>query len=270
MQKWRIIRNSTYDGYMNMAIDEAIMNAYKEKKVDPTIRFYTWKPECISIGYFQKMEEEIDVDNCEKLGIDFVRRTTGGRAVLHDDELTYSIVVDERNPLMNGGIIQTYRYISEGLAKGLKMSGIDIDPLTRASKDTKSDKSAVCFNSKSHYEISINNKKVVGSAQTRKEGVILQHGSIVLNFNVDKLISVMKIDELKKEKLKRITLKKASGIENELGIKLDIDILEENIIKALKQHFNIDIYEDELSDYEIRLAKELYKKYSNYDWNKKR
>ncbi|WFD09462.1 lipoate--protein ligase family protein [Tepidibacter hydrothermalis] len=270
MQKWRVIRNTTYDGFMNMAIDEAIMKSYKEKKVDPTIRFYTWKPACVSIGYFQKMEEEIDIDTCKRLGIDFVRRTTGGRAVLHDDELTYSIVIDENNPLMNGGIMQTYRYISEGLANGLEMSGVKIDPLTRAHKDIKSDKSSVCFNSKSHYEISINNKKVVGSAQTRKEGIILQHGSIVLDFDVDKLISTIKIDESKKEKLKRITLKKASGIENELGIKIDIDILEENIIKALEKHFNIEIYEDELSDYEMKLATQLYEKYSNDDWNKKR
>ncbi|CAH2212424.1 lipoate--protein ligase family protein [Tepidibacter aestuarii] len=270
MQKWRVIRNRAYDGYMNMAIDEAIMNAYKEERVDPTIRFYTWKPACVSIGYFQKMEDEIDINICKKLGVDFVRRTTGGRAVLHDNELTYSIVVDEKNPLMDGGIMQTYRYISEGLANGLKVSGVDIDPLTRAHKDIKSDKSAVCFNSKSHYEISINNKKVVGSAQTRKEGIILQHGSIVLDFDVDKLISIIKIDESKKEKLKRVTLKKASGIENELGKKVDINILQENIIKELEQHFNIEIYEDELSDYEIKLAKQLYEKYSNDDWNKKR
>jgi len=270
VQKWRVIKNSTYDGYMNMAIDEAIMKAYKEKKVDTTIRFYTWKPACISIGYFQKMEEEIDVDKCKEIGIDCVRRTTGGRAVLHDDELTYSIVVDEKNPLMKGSIIETYRYISEGLANGLKMSGVEIDPLTRANKDIKSDKSSVCFNSKSHYEISINNKKVVGSAQTRKEGIILQHGSIVLNFNVDKLMSVMKIDELKREKLKKVTLKKATGIESEIGKTLDVNVLEKNIIKALETHFNIHIYEDELSDYEMNLAKQLYEKYSNDDWNKKR
>ncbi len=253
-----------------MAIDEAIMKAYKEEKVDPTIRFYTWNPACVSIGYFQKMEEEIDVDMCKKLSIDFVRRTTGGRAVLHDKELTYSIIVDEKNPLMQGGIIETYRDISEGLANGFKMTGIDIDPLTRADKNIKNDKSSVCFNSKSHYEISINNKKVVGSAQTRKEGIILQHGSIVLDFDINKLISTMKIDELKKEKLKRITLKKASGIENEIEKKIDMNILEENLIKALKQHFNIFTYEDELSDYEIELSKQLYEKYSNDDWNKKR
>ncbi|WP_099188573.1 lipoate--protein ligase family protein [Tepidibacter mesophilus] len=270
MQKWRVIRNSTYDGCMNMAIDEAIMKAYKEEKIDPTIRFYTWKPACISIGYFQKMEEEIDINVCKELGVDFVRRTTGGRAVLHDNELTYSIVVGEKNPLMYGGIMQTYRYISEGLANGLKMSGIDVDPLTRADKDINNGKSSVCFNSKSHYEISINNKKVVGSAQTRKEGIILQHGSIVLDFNVDKLISIMKIDESKKEKLKKITVKKATGIENELGKKVDINTLEKNIIKGLEQHFNIEIYEDELSDYEIEIAKQLYEKYSNDNWNKKR
>ncbi|SHH25062.1 lipoate--protein ligase family protein [Tepidibacter thalassicus] len=271
MEKWRIIKNTTYNAYMNMAIDEAIMIAHREGKVEPTLRFYTWKPACISIGYFQKLEKEIDLDKCKELNIDYVRRTTGGRAVLHDDELTYSIVVRENHPLMDGGIIKSYKFISEGLCKGLSLCGVKTDELSRGERIGRENLSSACFNAHSAYEVTINNKKVIGSAQTRKDGIILQHGSIILNFDVNKLFSVIKIrDEKQKERLIRFTANKASGIENETKIKIDINILQENIVKALKEHFKVEFYECNLTEYEISIANELYKKYSSDEWNKKR
>lgn len=271
MEKWRVIRNITNNGCMNMAVDEAIMTAYREKKTDPTLRFYTWNPPTMTIGYFQKMEDEIDIDKCNELNIDYVRRITGGRAVLHDEELTYSIIVDENHPLMHGGITTSYKFISEGLVKGLELTGVNTDPLSRGERIGRDNLSSACFNAHSFYEITMNNKKVVGSAQTRKDGVLLQHGSIILNFNVEKLFSVIKIDNPKlKDKLIKFTSNKATGIENEIDSKIDINELQENIIKGMQDHFGVEFCEGDLTEYELGLADKFYEKYCSYEWNKKR
>lgn len=271
MEKWRIIRCCENNGRMNMAIDEAIMTAYKEHKVPPTLRFYTWSPATITIGYFQKMQDEIDLKLCGEKNIDYVRRLTGGRAVLHDNELTYSLIVDENHSLMNGGITASYKFISEGLAIGLAYSGITTDPLSRGERIGRDNLSSACFNAHSFYEVSINNKKVIGSAQTRKDGVLLQHGSIIINFDVEKLFSVIKIsDEKLKERLIKFTSNKASGIENETSVKVNLKNLEECIIKGISNHFGVGFYQDNLTSYEAQLTEKLYQKYCSEEWNNKR
>ncbi|MGO0862300.1 lipoate--protein ligase family protein, partial [Clostridioides difficile] len=174
MNQWRVIHNKSYDGAMNMAIDEAIFTAYKKGCVKPTLRFYTWKPACLSVGYFQKLEDEVDLDKCKCMNIDYVRRITGGRAVLHDNELTYSIIIGEDNPLIDKSINLSYRYISEGLVRGLNLSGIKTDNLNSGERIGRENLSAACFNAHASYEVTINNKKVIGSAQSRKDGVLLQ------------------------------------------------------------------------------------------------
>ncbi|RXG67031.1 hypothetical protein ES695_00190, partial [Candidatus Atribacteria bacterium 1244-E10-H5-B2] len=105
--EWRLIKDSYHTGFMNMAIDEAIMIAHREGFVPPTIRFYQWSPPAVSLGYFQDLQKEIDVDTCKNMGIDIVRRPTGGKAVLHDKELTYSFIIKESHPLVNDSILET-------------------------------------------------------------------------------------------------------------------------------------------------------------------
>ena len=162
MQKWRVIKNKTANGAMNMAIDEAIMTSYKEGKCKPTLRFYTWKPSCLSIGYFQNLQKEVDLDKCRELNIDVVRRPTGGRAVLHQNELTYSIILGEDNSLMDKSINESYKFISKGIAKGLEIAGINIDELKKGERISREKLLAACFNAHASYEITINNKKIVG------------------------------------------------------------------------------------------------------------
>lgn len=271
MQEWRVISNKAYDGAMNMAIDEAIMISYKEGKSKPTLRFYTWNPHCLTIGYFQNLQKEVDLDKCKKLGIDCVRRATGGRAVLHQNELTYSIIVGEDNELMDKSINTSYKFISEGIAKGVELSNIKVDELSKGERIMREKLSAACFNAHASYEITINNKKIVGSAQHRNDGVILQHGSIVLDFNIDDLYEVIKTkNEEVKKKAKIFTLSKASGIENEIGKKIDINNLEKSIVCGMKDVFKVDFVEGELSQYELDLANRLYEKYSSYEYNNKR
>ena len=108
-----------------MAIDEAILWAVAEGKSPPTLRFYGWEPPCLSIGYSQSMEGEVDVDKCREVGVDFVRRPTGGRAILHADELTYSVVASQSEPRVAGGVIESYRRLSAGLVAGLRGLGVE-------------------------------------------------------------------------------------------------------------------------------------------------
>ncbi|HSQ33573.1 MAG TPA: lipoate--protein ligase family protein, partial [Peptostreptococcaceae bacterium] len=124
---------------------------------------------------------------------------------------TYSIIVGENNPLMDSSITKSYKFISQGLVKGLNLSGIYTDELNKGEKIGRENLSAACFNAHASYEISINKKKVVGSAQSRKDGVILQHGSIILDFDVNKLFEIIKTESLeRKERLINFTFRKAS------------------------------------------------------------
>ncbi|MGA9352036.1 MAG: hypothetical protein WBW48_25020, partial [Anaerolineae bacterium] len=117
---WRLLKTGLVDGATNMAIDEAILWAVAEGKSPPTLRFYGWEPPCLSIGFSQSMEGEVDVDKCLESGIGFVRRPTGGRAILHADELTYSVVAPQTEPRVAGGVIESYRRLSLGLIAGLR------------------------------------------------------------------------------------------------------------------------------------------------------
>lgn len=271
MDKWRVIKSKSYNGAMNMAIDEAIMIAHKEGRVKPTLRFYTWEPACITIGYFQKLEDEIDLQRCMELNVDCVRRITGGRAVLHENELTYSVIVSEDNDLMDSSINKSYKFISEGLVRGLNLSDIYTDKLNKGERIGRENLSPACFNAHASYEVSINKKKVIGSAQSRKNGIILQHGSIILDFDASKLFEFIKTEsQERKQRLINFTARKASGIENETNIKLDVNKLEINLIQGIKEHFNVEFIEEDLTDYEREIAKRLYQKYSSDEYNKKR
>jgi len=178
--EWRLIKDNYHTGFMNMAIDEAIMIAHREGLVPPTIRFYQWSPPAVSLGYFQDLKKEIDVDVCKNIGVDIVRRPTGGKAVLHDKELTYSFIIRESHPLVNDSILETYKKISGGVIRGLSYLGItaELVPLRdklkrdslhkgKKSEIRHSDFKSICFSVPSQYEVQVEDKKIVGSAQVR-------------------------------------------------------------------------------------------------------
>ena len=164
-----------------MAIDEALLISDR-----PVLRFYRWKPAAISLGYSQSIDE-LNLNQCERFGVDYVRRITGGKAVLHDKELTYSFIINE--DIMPKRIIDSYMVISNGILFALKQLGINA-----YMKDSvkKLPNSSICFNEPSYYEITVGNKKLVGSAQTRKTPKLLQHGSILMDINIEKMCSLFK------------------------------------------------------------------------------
>ncbi len=190
VQEWRLLKSGYQEGAMNMAIDEALMLAVSEGSVPPTIRFYGWIPACLSLGYAQKATE-VDWGECVEKGIGMVRRATGGRAILHDREVTYSVVAPEDNLLVSGTILESYLKISQGLLLGLQKLGIPAEVVSH--KDLDKLGTAACFDSPAFYELVVKGRKAVGSAQTRKKGIILQHGSIIRDLDVDTLFAILNL-----------------------------------------------------------------------------
>ncbi|MEK6713694.1 MAG: hypothetical protein AABY41_05830, partial [Nitrospirota bacterium] len=193
MQIWRLINTGNNNGYYNMAVDEAIAIAVRDGKVPPTLRFYTWDPPCISIGYFQKLDETLMSFVHQR---DIVRRITGGRAVFHGNDLSYSVVSRTDNKLFPDNIKGTYTGIAKALIAGLRNIGINPDPIEENPGEKKGTGAffplrekrllspfspLLCFNTTLGHEITVNGKKLIGSAQRRWRDVFLQHGSILIN-----------------------------------------------------------------------------------------
>lgn len=253
--KFRLIDTGYGNPFINMAIDEALL-----KSKLPVIRFYRWKPSAISIGYFQNMKEEIDIIKCEELGIGYVRRITGGKAVFHDNELTYSIIIDK--DLMPKTILESYKMISEGLISGLICLGLN--PQMKSENIEKLN-SSNCFNQPSSYELTINNKKFVGSAQKRVNNKILQHGSILIDVDIKKMCSLFMVNS---DEFVRITKKKVTSINQELGKKIDCSSLIKNLRQGFSKTFKADIIDSSLTKEELKLAEYLAEsKYSTHEWN---
>lgn len=177
MRQWRLIYDLPTAGRYNMAIDEAILLAVGAGRTLPTLRLYAWEPPCLSLGYGQKASD-VDFARASALGWDVVRRPTGGRAILHTDELTYSVTLPAGDPIAAGDVVESYRRLSRALVAGLEKLGVSPQADRRAERAGGG--GAVCFETPSHYEITVGGRKLIGSAQVRRQEGILQHGSLPL------------------------------------------------------------------------------------------
>jgi lipoate-protein ligase A len=191
LKQWRFFPFEQLDAFENMAIDEAIFRFNQFNEVPPTLRFYGWKSPAVSLGYFQDVEEEVDVETCRRMNIPIVRRPTGGKAVLHEGDVTYAVVARDSNPLFTVDILGTYRVISRCIANGLALLGIEASMADNSRAPDGDFLKASCFSSPSRYELLVENRKICGSAQVRSHGVFLQHGSILMDFNPVKTCDVM-------------------------------------------------------------------------------
>lgn len=276
MEKWRYLVTEAMSPEMNMAVDEAILQLHAEGKVPPTVRFYTWNPATLSIGYFQKALKEINLEEVHKHGLGFVRRPTGGRAVLHDKELTYSVIVSEQHPKMPSSVTEAYKIISMGLLHGFQNLGLKAEMVSLASEEEKekysSPGSSACFDSPSWYELVVEGKKVAGSAQTRQKGVILQHGSILLDMDVELLFSLLNFssDRLKQRMMesfrqKAVTINEVSP--RAISLQEAIDAFGCGFASGL----DVELVPGELTEEELALAKELAQtRYGTEEWNLRR
>ncbi|MDK2820744.1 MAG: lipoyl(octanoyl) transferase [Clostridia bacterium] len=266
-ETWRLLDTGKSDPYTNMAIDEAILLKHQKGKMLPTLRFYGWTPPTISLGYFQDVHKEIDVEAVQERGFGLVRRITGGRAVFHDNEVTYSIVAREDHPLMTGGVRSSYLRLSTALVEGLKELGVPAEIVSGRKGNLNRHTTTACFDAPSWYEITCNSRKLVGSAQTRKGGVVLQHGSIIISLNVEDFFSVLKMPSEKlREYLKSKFYKQACGLEEILGVKVEARQVKLKIKEAFTKVYGIEFVPGELSEEEITFLKELKNKYASKNW----
>ncbi|MFC7394438.1 lipoate--protein ligase family protein [Scopulibacillus cellulosilyticus] len=268
MEKWLFIDSGINTPAFNMAMDEALLDWHSQGLIPPVVRFYGWNPPGFSVGYFQKTEGKIDFEAVKKHGFELVRRPTGGRAVLHDDELTYSVIVSEDHKMMPKSVSQAYRVISKGLLEGYKNLGIEAEFSVPEGKLGMTG-SAVCFDEASWYELIVDGKKAAGSAQTRQKGVILQHGSIPISMDVETLFDcfIYPNDRVKARAL-RSFYNKAVSINDCAGRKVGLDEVKEAFYNGFKKGLEVDLESYTLSDDQLEKIHDIAKnKYQSQQWN---
>lgn len=268
---WNFINTGSKNPYYNMAMDEALLNFVSRGEIDPVIRFYTWNPATLSIGYFQRLQKEIDIDKVKEKGYGLVRRQTGGRGVLHDKELTYSVIVPESHPNMPSTVTEAYKIISQGLLEGFKNLGFETYfaiPRSKEERDKlKQPRSSVCFDAPSWYELVVEGRKIAGSAQTRQKGVILQHGSILQDIDIDDLFDMFKFkNERLKAKMKENFVQKAVAINDISNQHITLNEMENAFKSGFKKGLNIDFKPLELTEKQKEEVQELEEKYRSEAW----
>ena len=252
-EQWRLLKTEGNTAFKNMAIDRAVLVSNSEGKVPPTVRFFTWNPPSISIGYFQSLKEEVDLDVCDRLGVNYVRRIKGGGAVFHDEELTYSIVIPESHSEIPKNIIESYGRICGALIKGLKH--LDIESKYIPIND-----------------IIVNKRKISGNAQTRKMKTVLQHGTILTDVDVEKMFSLLKVPNEKiKDKLISDVKQRVTSIKHVLGRNIDFKEIADAMKTGFEEEFNVKLIEGSLTFEEKELTRKFEKEFfATKEWNHRR
>jgi lipoate-protein ligase A len=233
-----------------MAIDEAIAIARLKENTPNTIRLYRWHPSAVSIGYFQSIKKEVNVKACQEYGIDVIRRITGGGAVYHDynGEITYSLVVPENNVKMPRDILESYKLICNAIVNGLNRMGVDAQ-------------------FKPVNDILAGTQKISGNAQTRRHGVILQHGTILVDSDLKRMFQVLNVSDTKiSDKIIKAAEERVTNIRRYLSREVSFDETREALIHGFESTLDIELEPGELIDAEEELVNQLYKKYSSQEW----
>ncbi len=263
---WRLIVSQTKNGPWNMALDEAILVFAASKQVPPTLRLYEWDPPCISLGYAQQ-SKDVDLQALEAENWDIVRRPTGGRAILHKNELTYSICTSTDEPFMKGNILESYRRISDTLIGALSKLNLHADA-NKIYTNTPRTPQAVCFEVPSNYEVTFNGKKLIGSAQSRKMGGILQHGALPLCGDLSQINRVLRFSSIDERDMANARLlDHAITLESALGKPVSFAEVCDVLISAFSSNLHSDLTPEQPSIEEMKLAEKLItEKYSNPTW----
>ncbi len=250
MKQVRLLLTQYNSGPWNMAVDEAVLEAVAQGKQLPTLRLYGWNPSAITLGYFQSLQEEVDAQKCKENNVDIVRRITGGGAVYHDKEITYSFIIREADGLITKDILASYKQISGGVIQALTSFGLQTE--------------FVPIN-----DLIVNGKKVSGNAQTRKQKTILQHGTILLDVNVKKMFSLLKVaDEKIRDKMIATVEERVTSVKQQTGKEVSYAAMETALIAGFKEVLNIELLPGVLSIEEQQRAAEVEKeKYRNVHWN---
>ncbi|MBM4147102.1 MAG: lipoate--protein ligase family protein [Nitrospira sp.] len=265
---WRFIDTGPCNAAYNMALDETIASLVRKEDMPPVLRLYGWNTPSVSIGCFQKISD-VDIIYCTEKNIPIVRRPTGGRAIFHTHEITYSLSVQTKSGLFSKGLLDSYKKISTAL--GLALSKIGFTPelkvlreTARSSPSDHSSKSPLCFKSISYGEVSVNNIKIIGSAQKRWTDGLLQHGSIPLTFDRDGTRKIFRV------RSDNSIMESSKGL-NDIFPDLQIGSIKNAIRISFEETFDVKLILTSPSYEESSLAQELEaRKYLSDEWNFKR
>ncbi len=284
---WRLIITPPASGDWNMAVDEAILEAVGKNLSPPTLRLYAWRPACLSLGYAQPIQD-VDLSALISLGWQLVRRPTGGRAILHVDELTYSVIGPHSEPRLQGSVLESYQRLAQALINALQLLGIPAIaheltsppapiPTQRSSNPAAIQTPAplpinpICFEVPSNYEIVVHGKKIIGSAQARRKDGILQHGSFPLFGDITRILQVLAFsDEVSRQKAAERLVQRATTAQLASQRFISWDEAARAFIRAFEDTLQIRFVRADLSGIELMRADELVReKYSTLQWNQR-
>ncbi|MEI6519485.1 MAG: lipoate--protein ligase family protein [bacterium] len=235
MSEWRFLPAIDNRGWMHMAMDVALLEAVQNGLSAPILRFYRWRPACMTLGKFQPAEGNINIDRCREMGIDISRRPTGGRAIFHDDEVTFSVIITEKDlPDAGSNVMDSYRVLGAAMVSGMQKLGLPAE-LVDIHANSFSEAASVsatanpaCFAARARCDLMVNGAKIIGSAQMRRDGVILQQNSLPLNINFPVWEEIFYRSDWEKVAAgKAVSLNEAAGR----------NVSEDEVINALKAGF---------------------------------
>jgi lipoate-protein ligase A len=268
--RWRVLRTPPADGAWNMAVDEAMMEATGRDEAMSTLRLFAWNPPCLSIGYAQPISD-IDEARLTAKGWGIVRRPTGGRAILHADELTYSVVGPVDEARLKGDIPTSFRRISDAILIALEQLKLRVEAVAKDESLLGTQNNPVCFETPSTYEITVGSRKLVGSAQARRRGALLQHGTLPLFGDLRRITQVLAYpNESERARAAEKVLARAATVESVLGRKVGWKEAALAFETAFSEGLNLELESGELTPGEVARAEELVEeKYWNEEWTRR-
>lgn len=266
MNLWRFLSFRKLSAFENMAVDEAIFRENQHQDTPPTLRFYGWSIPSVSIGYFQDISKEVDLDACRRYHYDVVRRPTGGKAVFHNDDLTYAVIAKTKNTLFTDNILGTYKVISHCIAQGLKKIKIEAQMAEKKRSLKDNTIEAFCFSVPSLHELLVAGKKICGSAQVRSHGFFLQHGSLMISFDPFKTQAVL-LPHLDRDKQISELSRSVTSIKDHIHDEIDIPTICCALKEGIEATLDIRLIDGSLTVEEEALKEKLLKKYRDPQWN---
>jgi len=265
---WRLVHSPPAIGAWNMAVDEAILEAAGQGTALPTLRLYAWEPPCLSLGYAQPVAD-VDQAALAQHKWDLVRRPTGGRAILHTDELTYSVSAPHSEARVAGSVLESYQRLAQALLQALHRLAVPAETEEKYTLPEDANlKGPVCFEVPSNWEITVNGKKLIGSAQVRRQAGVLQHGSLPMYGDLARITEVLAFpdNEARTEAALRL-LARATTVETALGRRVMWEQAANALAISFEQTLNLEFVESELSGWEIDRAHSLVEeKFCHPNW----
>jgi len=269
MTIWRLIQTSPARGVWNMAVDEAILEHAGQDASLPTLRLYAWDPPCLSLGHAQPFTD-VDMVRLQAHGWEVVRRVTGGRAILHTDELTYSVTGSSDEPRLAGSILESYNRLAGALLAAVQDLSLPVE-MKEGKADVSGQSNPVCFEVPSTYEITVEGKKLIGSAQARRKDGVLQHGSLPLTGDLTRICQALVFpDEVARENAMQRLLARATTVESVLGREVAWETAAQAFVRAFESQLDLKLEAGELSKSELGRAEELVReKYAHPSWTER-